>query len=462
MTITTKLGIGVAAGALLATSALVAPTPAMAEEVTLQLWSRADRSGPLRPGNIVAAAEQLNEMFMASGSETRVKVEVHENNAQGFDADALDLLQACAVDRCPDLYIAAHEWVGEFAENGYAMNMEEFIAENDWAFGDVIDVFWESTKYQGEIHAIPQDSEIRMFFYNKDMLREIGKSEEFIESIPEQVENGEMTIWEFGELVKEVVDAGAAEMGMLHRPNVGPDYLMTFAAFGMEFQDEETGKLLLPMAELEAALEWYDWMARNGATPENNTSMSWDDVQNAFKQERAFAYHHGIWTMAWQLGEARGNTWPEDREGYFEKIGWTHAPAPEEGGEPANLSHPIVYVVNPQSEHADLAAEIVALATLPHYQLAHAVTTYHTSILHGARSMPDYEEAWPLSAASELVPRATFMPNHPDFGRYNNFLFTAIQGVETGRLTPKEAAAFVADEIEAELGDEVIIVDSLG
>ena len=125
-----------------------------------------------------------------------------------------------------------HEWVGEFVRSGYAMNLEEFVAANPWAFDDVIPVLWESTKYQGEIHAIPQDSEIRMFFYNKDMLREIGKEEAFIEGLPDLVEKGEFTMTDLSNLVKEVVDKGAAEFGMLHRPNAGPDYLMTLAAFG--------------------------------------------------------------------------------------------------------------------------------------------------------------------------------------------------------------------------------------
>jgi len=62
------------------------------------------------------------------------------------------------------------------------MDMEDFVKKNPWAFADVNPVFWEAMKYQGKIHAIPQDSEIRMFFYNKDMLRKIGKDESFGEA----------------------------------------------------------------------------------------------------------------------------------------------------------------------------------------------------------------------------------------------------------------------------------------
>lgn len=450
-----------ALGTAVVLPALTASLPALAEEITIQMWQRADRSGPLRAGNIVRAAEVMNRMFEASGSETRVNVEVYENNQPGFDADALDLLQAFAVDRGPDIYVASHTWLAEFADAGYAMNLEEHIAANPQFYDDVIDVFWEAVSIRGERYAIPQDSEIRMIFYNKNMLRELGYDEEFIDGIPAMVETGEMTIWEFGELAREVVDAGVAQYGLLHRPNVGPDYIMTFRTFGVDFYDANTGDLLLPLAEMEEAFSFFDWMARNGATPENNTAMAWDDVQSSFKQELAFSYHHGIWTLSWQLGDDRGNTWPETEEEYFDLIGWIHMPAAEEGGRPTNLTHPIVYVVNPQGDHPELAAQLVGLATLPYFNTEHAVTTNHTAILYGQSSMPAYTENWVLSAGAEMLPYTSFQPNHSQFARYNGLIYTALQGVETGRLTPAEAVEFLADEVASELGDAVVIIDSM-
>jgi inositol-phosphate transport system substrate-binding protein len=452
----------VAGSAIVGGSATIGTSGAWAEEVTVNLWARADRSGPLRAGNIVAAAEPLNALLKAAGSDIVVKVDVFESPATGFDADALDILRAFSVGQGPDVYVAAHEWVGEFAQSGYAMQLDDFVAANPWAFDDVIPILWESVKYQGQIYGVPQDSEIRMFFYNKDMLREIGKDEAFIEGLPDLVERGEFTMMDLSELAKEVVDAGAAEIGLIHRPNAGPDYLMTFAAFGVEFMDEETGKLLVPKAEMKRALEWYAWNAENGVTPQNNTAMTWDEIQTAFKQEKAFIFHQGVWAVAeFQAGDAKGAVWPTDAEGYFQKIGWIHAPPADAGGEPKNLSHPIIYVVNPESENAELAAMLVAFASLPYYNTQHATTTAHTAITHGQGSMPAYREAWPLEAATPLLARSTFMPNHPEFGRYNGILFLAWQGVETGRLTPDDAVEFMVDEMTSELGDSVMVVEQL-
>jgi inositol-phosphate transport system substrate-binding protein len=442
--------------------AVLAGTAATAEEITVKMWARADRSGPLRAGNIVAAAEPLNAALKAAGSDKTVKVEVFEGPATGFDADALDILKAYSVNQGPDVYVAAHEWIGEFAKSGYAMDMEDFVKKNPWAFADVNPVFWEATKYQGKIHAIPQDSEIRMFFYNKDMLRKIGKDESFIEGLPAAVDKGEFTLDDLSKLAKEVVDKGAAQIGIIHRPNAGPDYLMVFASYGVKWIDETSGKLLLPKAEMKKALEWFAWNAENGVTPQNNTAMNWDEIQSSFKQEKTFIYHQGVWAVSeWQIGDAKRVTWPNDRDWYFKKIGWLHAPAASKGGEPNNLSHPIVYIVNPKSAHADLAAQLVAYATLPYYNTRHAVTTAHTGILNGQVSMPDYQKAWYLLAATPMLARATFIPNHPEFGRYNGVLFKAIQGVETGRLSPDDAIDFLEDELSNELGDSIEVVDQL-
>jgi inositol-phosphate transport system substrate-binding protein len=191
--------------------------------------------------------------------------------------------------------------------------------------------------------------------------------------------------------------------------------------------------------------------------------MVWDEIQGGFKTEKTFIYHQGVWaTKEWMLGDAKGATWPTDEASYFKKIGWIHAPAGEKGGEPKNLSHPIVYVVNPKSPNAQLAAMLVAYASLPYYNTQHAVTTAHTGILNGQGSMPDYEAAWYLGAAMPLLARSTFIPNHPDFGRYNGILFKALQGVETLRLTPDEAIQFLEEELTNELGDKLMVVDKLG
>jgi len=455
MTMLRKVALATVAAGIL-TAAWSPMTPVQADEVTLKLWSRADRSGPLRAGNIVAAADTLNKMFAASGSPTRVTVEVHENNAKGFDADALDLMKAFAADKGPDIYVAAHEWIGAFVEAGYAMPMEDHIAANPEFYDDIIPILWESVKYKGARYGVPQDSEVRMFFYNKDMLRKIGKSEDFIESLPARVETGEMTIYELTDLAKEVMDGGAAKYGMVHRPNVGPDFQMVMASFGFEPYNPDTGKLQASRSALIAFHEWLKYAVDQGVLPENMTSWSWDSVHQAFRGGESFLKFHGIWNVGKQM-EAFKLSGPED---YFRTIGWVHSPPEKKGGRPANLSHPIIYVVSDQSQHKDLAAYLVAIASQPYFNTQHAVTTNHTPINHGQVAQPLFiEQGWALRAGAPMLKYSTFMPNHQQIGQYNAVIYKGIQGVETGRLSPEEGADFVIEELQAELGDEVVILD---
>ena len=70
----------IAAGAAILAGSLFTPV-AVADDVTVKLWARADRSGPLRAGNIVKAAELLNKKFKAAGIDRSITIEVHENNS---------------------------------------------------------------------------------------------------------------------------------------------------------------------------------------------------------------------------------------------------------------------------------------------------------------------------------------------------------------------------------------------
>ncbi|MBN9671855.1 sugar ABC transporter substrate-binding protein [Roseibium aggregatum] len=445
-----------AAGVALATLGGAA-APAFAEDVTIKLWSRADRSGPMRPGNIVDAADTLNNMLAAAGSDKVVKVELIETNAKGFDADALDLLKAHSVGDTPDIIVAAHEWIGAFAQAGLAANLDGHIEANPNLYGDVIPALWESVKFKGGRYGIPQDSEVRMFFLNNDMLRKAGKSDEFIAGLSEAVNAGEFTMDDLCDLAAEVKNSGASELGIVHRPNVGPDFQMAMASFGIDMYNDEEARLQITKSGLKDYYTWLKSCVDKGALPADMTTYSWDSVHAAFRGEKAFSKFHGIWNLGAQL-EAFGID-PLDGDAYFNKITWINAPAGKKGGTPKNLSHPIVYVVA-DTPNKDLAAMLVALATQHVPNTKHAVGTNHTPVNYGQAAMPDFvTKGWGLVAGVPLLEYAEFMPNHPKIGQYNAITFQGVQAVETGEMTPDEAVEMVIEELETELGEDVIILD---
>jgi inositol-phosphate transport system substrate-binding protein len=442
--------------AALAALALGAQPPkAAAEDVVLKLWSRADRSGPLRAQNIVTAADQLNRMLAAAGTDKRVKIELIETNAKGYDDDSLELLKAFAVDKGPDFFVLAHEWIGAFADAGYTYNLEDHIKKNPELYGDIIPTLWEAVKYKGARHGVPQDSEVRMYHLNNDKLRALGMSDDDIKALPAKVDSGEFTAYDLCDLGARAVEKGVVKYGILHRPNVGPDFQMLHEGFGLIAYDAPSAKLQASRAALKDFFAWLKYCVDKKVIPTTNTSMSWDLVeQAAIKNEEALAFFHGIWRVTDQTKAFNITT----KDAYFRKFTWINSPAGKKGGKPTNLSHPIAYAVSSKSKNKELAAFVIALASQSALNTEHALTTNHTPINFGQLASPEFQEkGWALVAATPMLKHASVMPNHPKIGQYNLIIFKAIQGVETGRLTADAAAAFVADELESDLGKDVII-----
>ncbi len=443
--------VATAASALLC----VVTTSALAEDVVVKVWSRADRSGPLRAGNLVSAGDTLNKMLAAAGSDKRVKIELNETNAKGYDEDALDLLKAFAVDKGPDIFVLAHEWTGAFADAGYAMNLEDHIGKNPELYGDIIGPLWQAVSYKGARYGVPQDSEVRMFFLNNDKLRKMGKTEKEIAALPAKVDAGEFTAYDLCDLAGQAVQKGVVKFGILHRPNAGPDFQMMMEGFGLIPYDKADAKLQASKVGLKDFYTWVKYCTDKKAFSAANTAMSWDAIEQAsFAGEQALVFFHGVWRVtdqmkAWNL---------KGKDDYQHKITWLNGPSGKKGGKPSNLSHPIAYAVSAKSKNKDLAAYLVALASQPLPNMRHAVSTNHTPINYGEQSMPEVvDKGWALVAATPMLKYASFMPNHPKIGQYNAIIFKGIQGVETGRLTAQAAADFVAEELANELGKDVVI-----
>ena len=443
------------AGTLVGALFAAAAQPALAEDVVIKVWSRADRSGPLRAGNLVAAGDTLNKMLAAINSDKRVKIELNETNAKGYDDDALDLMKAFAVDKGPDIFVLAHEWTGAFVEAGYALNLEDQIAKNPEFYGDIIPQLWQAVTYKGARYGVPQDSEVRMFFLNNDKLRKLGMSDKDIAAIPAKVDAGEFTMNDLCDLAGRAVQKGVVKYGILHRPNSGPDFQMLTDAFGLVPYDKQTAKLEASKSALKGFYTWVKYCVDKKAISPTNTAMSWDAIeQAAMGGEEALAFFHGVWRVTDQMKAFH----LQGKEDYFHKITWINAPAGKKGGKPANLSHPIAYAVSAKSKNKELAGYIVALASQPYPNMRHAVSTNHTPINYGETAMPELvDKGWALAAATPMLKYASFMPNHPKIGQYNSIIFKGIQGVETGRLNADKATEFVIDELQNELGKDVEI-----
>jgi len=430
-------------------------TPALAEAVKLELWSRADPSGPLRPGNVVKAAERLNAALKAEGSADQVEVAIRETPAKGFDEDALQLLKVFGIGEGPDMFIAAHEWICAFQQDGFALKLDDYIAKYPDQFGTIFPSLWHSVECPDGRYGVPQDAEARMFFYNKALMRKAGYDDAFIEGLPGQVLKGEVTMDDLIAIAAKVQEKTGAKYGILHRPSKGPDYLMVFQTFGNDFVDPKTGNLSLVRDKLADAFGWFEKGVKAGVIAANNTSMEWNDIRAQFyKENNAVFWMYGIW----DLGSVAFPTFglPQDETAFFKDWGWVASPPSVKGGKPSSLTHPVIYAVSAKTKHPELAARLLGYASDADLNTDHAVTTTHLGIKPEQLKDPRYAQAWPLAKATEMLEFTKFLPNNPQFGDLNGIIYKAMQGVETGRLSAEDAADFVIDEATASLQNVMV------
>ena len=218
-----------------------------------------------------------------------------------------DCCGAYAIGEGPDIFHAAHEWICAFAEPGFLFDLTDFTNDNPQFFGDIFPSLWASTECGGRRFAVPQDAEARMFFFNKNLMRQAGFSDEEIESLDDRVLAGEVTLDDMSGIAQQVVENTDAEYGILHRPSRGPDYLMIFNQYGSSFVDPETGKLLLEEDKLAAAYGWFERNVQNGVTPGNNTSLEWNFIRDQFYQDNnAAMWMYGVWDLGSSAFPLRG------------------------------------------------------------------------------------------------------------------------------------------------------------
>lgn len=422
------------------------------ETVTLTVWTLGKPHEKHRLENIKEAAKKLNEELEKEGKNTKVVIDgKHEDSS--FDDYKQRFTLSFESKKGPDIILSGHEDIAPWSKAGYIIPLDQYIDKYE-QFNDVYDFLWDSVKFKGERWAIPQDVEARPIYYQKEYLKQLGWSDEEIEKLPKKIEDGEFTLYDLLEIAKEAQDKGLVKEGhgFFHRPVQGGDFYMFYYAFGGEMFDAEQGKLVL---DKEALLKYYqffhDSVFKYKTTPESFIGMEWDIWHKTVTSKEAFISQAGTWTVAEWLEQ---HNLSEDD---WKKMGYALVPAGEKGKSPVTLSHPLVYMITSQSKHPDLAARVLALATTPELNTRHAVESNHLAILKSQEDDPDYTNNEFLSDVTYMLEYTKYLPNHEQFGTYDEVVFRGLSAVEAGQMTPEEGVEVVVKDLERQLGDEVII-----
>jgi len=429
------------------------PTPAV-KTIKVAVWGSGSPVDVTRVDNIERAASILNRLFEAVGVDVKIEVE-----KQFFRGDYMEKLTAAfAAEEAPD--IIAMKNLPVLADGGYVIALDDYVEKYSDLLEDVYPVLWKSVKYKGKIWALPQDTEARPLYFRKDVLRQLGWSEEEIEALPEKIKNGEVTLLDLIEVAKEAMDKGLVEWGFYHRPNFGgTPFVILYYQYGGVLQDPETGKLVFDKSAMLKMLQLLHRMAQvDKVLPPTMIGTSWREIHAGFVNGRVLFWFGGTWHWAeWQRVAYHGELGELPEEYEWENIGFALVPAPEPGLKPMTLSSPYLYYVTAQSENPELAFLLITLATSAPIDAIHAVDSGHLPVRSTTVDQPYYKQSKFHREVAYMLEHTSFEPLHPKWGAYKDAWITAITKVEKGELTPEEALQEMITTLQAELGDELVI-----
>ena len=397
------------------------------------------------------------------------EVEAEVEEALGVDIE-LNLIQdnadwgdyknefvlASEAGEAPDIILSGHEDIGAWAPAGFIIELDDLIPEYP-EFADVVEGLWESQQYAGVTFGIPQDAEARPIAYSKLLLRDLGWSEEDIESLPDRITAGEFTFEDMLATAQEAIEEGIIDEGngFWHRPSNGPDFLYYYYGAGGEVLDED-GNLVVDRDAVVGAYELLGGAVESGVTRSDLIGVDWNEV-----------WHPSVASADTVLFAASGTwNWPNWAQNYvadqggdeylLENVGLSLIPAMATG-EAITLTHPLSYMVSSSSENPDVAMALIAAITTPEANNRHAIDSFHLGILNSQLESEAYQDNILLSGNHYMLDHTTALPNHPGWNAWSNAYFLGIQAVETGEADAEGAADIAIAQMENELGEDITV-----
>ena len=408
-----------------------------------------------RCNNLLRGVVDVNAQLAADGDDRIVEVKIIQDDLDWGDYKT-EFELASQAGEAPDIQVSGHEDVGAWATSGIILDITDQIG--DFAeFDDVIPSLWASTELDGKRYGVPQDAEARPMYYRKDLLAELGWSQAEIDALPADLASGAFTWEDMFDTAEAAVTAGVVKPGngWWHRPTNGPDFLYYYYAAGGELLDS-SGALIYDTAAAEQVYALMGDAVSRDILVGTRLDGDWSNWNTGVAIGDVLFWYGGSWQWADWAANFVADLGGE--EYLFENTGFGPIPALAAGtNEPITLTHPLLYMVSSDSENADLALLVISKATTKELNTEYAVTSGHLGILESQATFEPYTSAVFLSAVAPILEYTTFLPNSPFFSAWSEGYFLGLSAVESGDLTAAEAVQVVVDQLENELGDNVII-----
>jgi multiple sugar transport system substrate-binding protein len=394
---------------ILGTAAAIALAPmASAETLRFTVAEYSSATGPY--------FEELAAAFEAENPDHDVQIEVVP-----WDV----LLQKLTTDISggvnADLAIIGTRWLIDFVNEGIAAPLDELMTDELRAA--FIPTLLEPAVIDGTIYGLPVAASARAMFYNEDLLAAAGH-------------DAPPATWEeVAQVAADItaLEGDAAGFG-LQGAEIETDVYFYYAlwSFGGDILDADGTSGLDSEAAYQAA-ELYKSMIDAGTTQPGATSMSREDVQNAFKQGQVGM----MLTAPFLVGQIETEA-PD--------LNFGVAPVPT-GPDGTSFTYGVTdsIVLFENSENKDLAIQFLEFAFSPEWRQRFDSGEGFIPVTAEVAAMPEFADDPNLQVFTGLMENARFAPLVPGWEEIAQITSDALQRIYLGegevRPTLDEAAA---------------------
>ena len=437
-----RLGAGLAAAAVLATTVACAPgeesgsgTETQAEDVTtdiselgdvtLTVWDQEVRGGQ------AAQIAALNEAFMEEYPNVTI-----DRTKRSFTDLQRTLRNAITSDDAPDVVQAnnGRTDMGAFVENGLLQSLDGYAEAYGWT-----ERFPESVRSlasytddgagfgEGSLYGLAQVGELVGVFYNKAKLTELGlevpeTTEDFEAALAAAADADELPI-QFGNL-----DGwpGIHDYGFVHNQFVPRDDIRNLG-FGRE------GASWTSPENVQAAETFTEWVDAGYFTPDFN-GVGYDPAWQDFAQGNGVFLVAGTWLQA-DLDEAMG-----------EDVGFVLPPVGESGEQAVTGGTGLPFSITEASDDPEVAAAYIDFITsdeaMQMIQEAGNLPVVGGDASQAGGLAAEILDAWTTAGEEDaIVPYLDYAT--PDF---YDLLTAQVQELGAGSVSPDEFLSTLEDE----------------
>ena len=399
------------------------------------------------PEAFVDAAARLNERYAQEGRDLRIEFEKDYQTIDWVEYQN-SITFAHQINDAPDIYAIMDP--SSLVKAGALLDITDVISENQDKF--VEGVFNGATE-NGKIYAFAPDLPIRVVYYNTDVLRKLGWTEDEISSLPGRISSGEFSFEEFMALCEEAVEKGASKWGMAHRPGTGDDFLDILKVLGGEYYDENN-KLVI---DTEGLLRFFEFFYRNAnetqITPTNLNQMGWSNINKMVATGEAFAYYGPVYSATYVFGSI-GSTVDE----FVKSEDFAMFPVSQWSAKPFVTAAPQYVGISSQTKHPEICRDLIReLANGSSDLLArHAAKINSLSSVKAANENPAVLDNPIIRDVTYMADYAVTNPIVKGKDAFLVELSRQIVALELNQTTPEKAVEAMKTQISLSTKDVIV------